>query len=330
MVITAATNFGACENIQVEVVIANDPCAVGQHECDPTRAHCTSTADGLDYTCACKDLSLDLFNGEPWCDAYCILFKSHGAGNDCFDVFRTGLETLDTAEDACNPSEARYILHVQNDYDEDNLKGVMTNVEGVNSRGVFVKWYGAVTCIRGQNNVFTGEFELWVEPDSSLCNTWGRESDRDYSKRVLCRHYPNRNCFDHTLTDNAGKHSYNGRKSTTITGRKCEPWTDTSWWGQRKDLIMDDSQCLTTWNNAEGPFCYVGKAMLDGTSETRESCGIPTCANLAAGTPRQECTIATARKRDPDAYIYTWEGDTFDLDNGKLHLFDDNDLRVHS
>ena len=49
-------DFGSCKNVQVEIVIADDPCAIGQHECNPIRADCTPTPDGLDYICTCKDM----------------------------------------------------------------------------------------------------------------------------------------------------------------------------------------------------------------------------------------------------------------------------------
>ena len=44
-VVILGTDFGTCANIQIDVVLANDPCAIGQHECEPTRAHCTPTSD---------------------------------------------------------------------------------------------------------------------------------------------------------------------------------------------------------------------------------------------------------------------------------------------
>ena len=68
---------------------------------------------------------------------------------------------------------------------------------GTNARGIYVKWYGEVKCLRGTLNS-DGEFE-YEFPDGE-CSSWGALKD-NFKKRVFCRQYQYRNCYDHDIGD---------------------------------------------------------------------------------------------------------------------------------
>ena len=88
-----ASDFGSCENLRVEIVIANDPCAVGQHYC-PETAECLVTDDGLDYTCTCNT---DELRGE--------YFGGYGSGLQCFNFdVRSKHDTFAEAQQQCRAS----------------------------------------------------------------------------------------------------------------------------------------------------------------------------------------------------------------------------------
>merc|ERR1712136_155569 len=96
---------------------------------------------------------------------------------------------------------------------------------GTSDKGTYVMWYGELKCLHGSINESTGKFEF-VFPEGE-CDDWGSSRDRN-KKRVWCKQYSYRNCYDHTLKDN-GRYTYTGRKTTSLTGKQCQNWENTTW-----------------------------------------------------------------------------------------------------
>ena len=304
------SDFGSCDDLQVEIVRALDPCASGMHECHGTLGKCTPTADGLDYTCSCKEF--DEFE-EFECNSDCQLYREDRNGRECSRIIRRGLALEADAESMCEGEHGERIWEIDSPYLENLFKETIIGLEGssgTSSRGTYVKWYGELKCLRGVVNEDTGVFEL--EFPEGGCDTWGNTSDQ-FKKRVWCKRYAYRNCFDHSLGDR-GRYTYNGRKTTTITGKQCQSWETTSWFTEdgygNEQYGNHENVCSNLWQGSDGIKCFLGTTGVWTQGEVRESCGIPKCADLWAGKGMQECTIQAVEKRDGQ-YRYTFEGDTW-------------------
>ena len=279
------SDFGTCSNIKLELVIPKDPCADGQHYC-PWNAQCSPTTDGTDYTCECN-ASTDKYEG-------------YGSGLQCYNFNRyTTRATFEEAEQLCTDSKQR-VFNVQNKNDEIILKELLVVLEGSSTRGVFFKWYGADTC-----GHLDGDGEFAFPGD---CTTWGSESD-EFKKRVICKYYTSRNCYDAEI-DN-GKYSYNGKVSKSFTGMTCKHWADTD--GEQDDTNYDSDNNYCRNNNdwSAGINCF-GYTTTYG-DPVNSSCGIPKCNDMKNGLRQQQCKIKSMAPIQRDdiksADTHPWDGD---------------------
>ena len=294
------------------------------HECHPTMGKCTPTADGLDYICSCK--AFDEFDRYE-CDDYCQLHYENKNGRECSRITRRGPADHDEALEECSSSNGERIWEIDSPHLEKLLKEMMIGLEGdsgTDDRGTYVMWYGELKCLHGSINEGTGEFEF-VFPEGE-CDDWGSSRDRN-KKRVWCKQYSYRNCYDHTLKDH-GRYTYNGRKTTTLTGKQCQSWENTTWFKNEhygnENYGIYENVCRNIAASEEGAKCYLGNIWNVETSQVRESCGIPKCADLWAGKKMQECSIRPVAKYDDSHYRYTFEGDSWTNDD---HCFFQEDSR---
>ena len=319
----SGSNFGSCGNLEVEIVRATDPCATGMHECSET-ATCTPTSDGMDYTCACNVLD------SEWCDEYCHRWRQMGSGRECYQTIRRDKSDITVAEAACRGEYGESVMEINSQFDEMNLEQLLPQIEGSRERpyqrGLFVKWYGTLTCIRGAYNETTDEFSIELPGD---CNTWGEEDD-NFEKRVLCRRYEHRNCYNDAVGDR-GRYTYNGRKSTSMSGKQCLPWDTTEWWDDygREDLGNHNNYCRNVWSGDDGIACSVGKQWENNGNSVREGCGIPKCGDLSAGRARQQCRMKSFATRREDVYTYRFENDTW-TDEMDCYFGSHHDRRLHN
>jgi len=326
----AVSNEGSCENMAVEIVQTSDPCAVGAHECADS-ASCHPTADGLDYTCSC-DPCEHCSDGDYW--------HYYGSGRDCFEFVRRG--TVADAAEAATKCESQYgesIYRVESQYDEDQLKAVFQSgaegSDGTASRGAFAMFYGEIKCFRGEIDQ-NGDFGF-VFPEGD-CQSWGSSSE-SFKKRVYCRRYHNRNCFDNNM-DN-GRYTYKGWLSQTLTGKQCSSWEPTQWfddYNYNPHYLSKGNLCRNLWDSDNGVFCP-NEEQWDWKNPERfvtESCGIPTCEELNAGAKRFACAIRPYLSALPDEYLYSYgedpdyiKNDTFVRDKN-CYIGGRNDNRLHN
>ena len=123
---------------------------------------------------------------------------------------------IEEVMDQCKGYNGETIMEINTRYDEEILKQLLIDTEGSrerpHQRGIFIKWYGTISCVRGSYNEAIDAYSIEHPGD---CDEWGSEND-NYRKRVFCRVDKHRNCYNHEIGDR-GRYTYNGRKSTSIT-----------------------------------------------------------------------------------------------------------------
>ena len=290
-----ATDIGDVSKITAEVVIVRDPCTIGQHYCDAS-ASCFPTEDGLDYQCECGPES-DYTAGEYW--------NNVPIGLECATFKRQGFsETPQEAEAAClTGNRGLQIFSVDSKYKESVLIDLLKKAES-SKRGVWWNHYGKITCgflqkfISFSNNTDDGfDYELSISPYPENCSAWGATT-----KQSICKIYTNRNCIDDV--NDSGGYSYNGHKTTTISGQTCPDWSTTPHSPASIPEYGDHGNFCRApqagWFNSEGgSYCFNKWALGHGYYES-ETCGIPLCKDLSAGKLRQQCILRSAAPNNAD------------------------------
>ena len=272
--VIASQTIGKCNKMKIEIQVQSDPCAAGQHMCADTST-CTPSSDGTDYSCTCKESDSD--------------YDNYGA--TCYRISRKDYsDTSEQANTRCTDDRKR-LLQVNNKNDEQELIKFLIKTEGSNQRGLFFQWYGTDTC--GRLNTAQDAIEF-----PGACDTWGDE-DKNFEKRVLCKTYAYRNCYDSEI--DYGRATYNGWYSVANGGLSCNRWDEYKAWNDIKDrthVKWGGAYCANPHNSATGLLCdgYVNEA----GEESTMSCAIPKCSDLESGVTRQQCRIRSVAPIDAE------------------------------
>ena len=281
-------SFNDCGSTFVQVERVSDPCAVGAHTCHH-RAECTPTADGLSYTCSCNT---DPNDGSA----------GYGDGHECYWFWkRTGPDSgYDGLEGYCESAEGSKATTFEIDSvaKEEAFKQWLIATENFNQRGTFVKYYGKWACVRNENVDDEHVFTVFGE-NSEDCAASGSESKRVHCERGL---QGRRNCADDAFSGGrgTGKGDYYGRTGQTLSGLKCMNWEDTPVYDDYKHSYLSNSAnwCRNTWDNPDGPFCYLEQRNHNGDF-IQAPCGIPKCSELTDDNSRETCLIQPMGLVDP-------------------------------
>ena len=282
--VLSSQTIGKCNKMSIEIQIQSDPCAAGQHMCSDTST-CVPSVDGTDYSCTCNESDND----------------SDNYGATCYTISRKDYaDTFELANSRCTDDKRR-LLQVNNKNDEQELIKYLIKMEKTNQRGVFFQWYGVDTC--GRLNTAQDAIELPGD-----CDTWG-EADRNFEKRVLCKRYLSRNCYDDEIGD-TGRYTYNGYFAVSNGGIPCTRWDEYKSWNDIKDrshVRWGGAYCANPHNSQSGPLCD-GFVSEDG-SESTMSCAIPKCSDLKSYATKRQCRIRSAAPIDSSAVSGTpYEG----------------------
>ena len=120
-----------CSGASVEFVEAKDPCAVGAHMCH-SKADCTPTDDGLDYTCECWR------DADSW-NADTGVYENHwgyGNGKECYKFERRGMNFYADLEGFCESEDRQNIPYdIDSPAKEEYFKEYLKWIENFNGRG---------------------------------------------------------------------------------------------------------------------------------------------------------------------------------------------------
>ena len=321
--VTLSGDLGDCSDVKLDIGYITDPCAVGAHYCSEY-AVCNPTADGLDYTCTCPESAItdSFWDGK------------HGNGFDCGRLALPDLVEETEAETECQRKwkNGWRLFQVNSKYDEEVLRQAIYRSYKASTEGTYFSWYGETKCGRitrtcpidatGDPDCSTlGEHEGYhIEFPDGNCDSWG-SSRHGNKKRPMCQRYSYQNCYEDSTND-YGRQTYRGLKTTTITGRKCIDWKDTKYY-QDHHAFMDrrviPNGCQSNWNSDDGVHCPT--FLLPDGGSYLESCGIPRCSDLQKQLHRRQCTIrSVAPLLEAGLYRDSTYNDIFDIKTNHCYI----------